>query len=414
MWIIAVSAAFAVGWSTAAFTLLAVSVILLPGSSWLSRAISAPVLFLIASSPAGLSWGIWVFPVLVLCMLALLVRKTIPGTIAGVLAVISVTLLSPDRTTSQLEYYTWLVDAVNRNGRLDFSLPIATVAAANGGDMLNLAKAELNDGDMNRARWSYEIAVMEGNDSPDAYKTGLNLAFSQSMSKEFEDLIVELQSNPELLEQVDVARIIVARASRDTDTLFLQRALTLYGPSPQLFHAFSAACSVNGDIQRAASWARAAVSHPDAQANHYAWAIQVTARENGNYDSLYSDGISRFPGSIDIMSSRLMAPITAGRTPDREDLLDICLTLDPASSSILRTAAVWYLRAYRAEEAMEYAQRAIAASREPDSALLRIACLAAVEAGDSSRARIHAFYGSQLYPEDDFFSQFLAESPDDL
>ncbi|MCK4806566.1 MAG: hypothetical protein KAT09_02920, partial [Candidatus Aegiribacteria sp.] len=166
MWIIAVSASFAVSWPTAVFALLAISVILLPGPNWISRILSAPVLFLLASSPAGLSWGIPVIPVLALCALALLVRKTIHGAIAGVMAVISVTLLSPDKTTSQLEYYTWLNDAVNRNGRLDFSLPIATAAAASGGDMLNLAKAELNDGDLNRARWSYEIAVIDGNDSP--------------------------------------------------------------------------------------------------------------------------------------------------------------------------------------------------------------------------------------------------------
>jgi tetratricopeptide (TPR) repeat protein len=414
MWIIAVSASFAVGWHTAVFALMAISVTLLPGPGWISRTLSAPILFLLASSPAGFSWGIQVIPLLVLCMLALMARKTIPGTIAGVLAVISVTLFSPDRTTSKLEYYTWMVDAVNRNGRLDYSLPIATAAAACGGDMLNLAKAELDDGDMNRARWSYEIAVIEGFDSPDAYKTGLNLAFSQGMAEEFEYLMLDLLSNPEFLEQMDVAGIIVARATRDTDTLFLQRALELNGPSPQLFHAFSAACSMNGDIERAASWARAAVSHPDAQMNHYAWAINVTALENGNYDSLYSEGIERYPGSIDLMSSRLMAPVTAGGTPDREDLLDICLSLNPASPSILRTAAVWYLHADRAEEAMEYAERAVAASREPDSALLRIACLAAVEAGDSSRVRIYAFYGSQLYPEDDFFSQLLSESPGEL
>ena len=414
MWIIAISASFAIGWATSVFALLAISVMLLPGPAWISRSISAPVLFLLSSSPAGVSWGIYVIPVSVLCMIVLLVRKTIPGTIAGLLAVISVIFFHPEGTTSFVEYYSWLNDAVCRNGRLDFSLPVATAAAGSGGDMLSLAKSELDDGNMDRARWAYEIAVIQGNNSPDAYKTGLNLAFSQNRMEEFEDIMMEVMSNPELLDHVDVAGIILARATRETDTLFIQRAMEMSGASLELFHAFSRACSMNGNWERAASWARAAVTHPDARANHYAWAIHLTALENGDYDSLYSEGISKFPGSIEIMSSRLMAPITAGSTPDHEDLLDKCLTLNPASPSILRTAAVWYLHANRAEEAMAYAERAIAASREPNPSLLEIACLAAAEAGDNRRLRIHAFYASQLYPENDLFSHYLSESHDRL
>lgn len=412
MWIIAISASFAIGWATSVFALLAISVILLPGPGWISRSISAPVLFLLSSSPAGVSWGIYVIPVSLLCVIVLLVRKTIPGTIAGLLAVISVILFHQEGTTSFVEYYSWLNDAVCRNGRLDFSLPLATAAAGAGGDMLSLAKSELDNDNMDRARWAYEIAVIQGNDSPDAYKTALNLAFSQNMMSEFEDIMIEVMSKPELLDKVDFAGIVLARATRETDTLFIQRALEVSGPSPQLFHAFSVTCSMNGYSERAASWARAAVTHPDAQANHYAWAIQLTALENGNYDSLYSEGISKFRGSIEIMSSRLMAPLTSGHRPDREDILDKCLTLNPASPSILRTATLWYLNADRAKEAMEYAERAIAASREPDSSILEIACLAAAEAGDSSRLRTHAFYGSRLYPENELFNRYLSELHD--
>ncbi len=410
MLVIAISAALAVGWSTTAFAMLAMAVILLPGPSWISRVFSAPVFFLLASSPAGFSWEMNIIPVLTLCLLTMLVRRPIPGTIAGILALISAVLFSPVRSTSLLEYYTWLNDAVKRNGGQSFSLPISTVTTAAGGDMLDLAKAELDDGDINRAVWAYEIAVIEGNNSPDAYKTGLNLAFSRGETDEFENLMTEVLADPDLLENVDVARIIIARAMRDTDTLFIQRVMERSGPSPQLFHAFSAACSMNGDLERAGSWARAAISHPDAQADHYAWAINVTAMQNGNYDSLYTEGIERFPGSTVIMSSRLIAPVTSGVPPDREDILDRCITLNPGSASILRTAAVWYLHAGRPEEAMKYAQRAIAASREPDSALLRIACLAALEAGDSRRMSVHAGYASELYPEDEFFSQILSDS----
>ncbi|MCD4775335.1 MAG: hypothetical protein K8S15_04700 [Candidatus Aegiribacteria sp.] len=414
MFIIAVSASFAVGWSTTVFALLAISVTLLPGPGWISRFLLAPVLFLLSSSPAGVSWGIYIIPASVLCVFAMLVRKAIPGTVAGLLTVLFVILFQSEGTTSFVEYYSWLNDAVCRNGRLDFSLPVATAAASAGGNMLNLAKSELDDGNMDRARWAYEIAVIQGDDSPDAYKTGLNLAFSQGRMKEFENIMIEVLSNPELVDRVDVAGIILARASRNTDTLFIQRAMEISGASPELFNAFSRACSMNGYSERAASWARAAVTHPDARANHYAWAIHLTALENGDYDSLYSEGVSKFPGSIEIMSSRLMAPITAGSTPDHEDLLDKCLALNPASPSILRTAAVWYLHANRAEEATAYAERAIAASGEPNPSLLEIACLAAAEAGDNRRLRTHAFYASQLYPENELFSHFLSESHDAL
>ena len=409
MWIIALTASFAVGWVTAVYALLAVSVMLLPGPRWISGFISATVLFLLASSPAGVSWGIYVLPVSAFLGIAVLARKAIPGTVAGILAILLVILFQPEGTASFPGYYSRLNDAVNRNGRLDFSLPIATTVAATGGNMLNLAKAELDDGDLNRARWSYEIAAMQGDDSPDRYKTGLNLAFSQNTMDEFEILMAEVLTSSELRDQVDIARILLSRATRDIDTLFIQRAIELNGPSPQLFYDFSVACSMNGYPERAASWARAAVTHPDAQPDHFAWAIHLTALENGNYDSLYSEGISKFPGSVVIMSSRLLAPLTSGEIPDREDLLNRCLILNPSSPSLLRTAALWYLQADRPEEAIKYAIRAIAASREPDPDLMKMACLAAFQAGDSLLLRTNAFYGSQLYPENEFFDRFLSD-----
>jgi tetratricopeptide (TPR) repeat protein len=410
MWIIALSASFAVGWSTAAFALLALSLVLLPGPRWISRAVTAPALFILAASPAGLSWSICILPALMLSVLTFLFRMPFARIMAALLVLISAALLTPEGSTAVLQHYSWLNDAINRNGLLDFSLPVATAAASAGGDMLNLAKAELNDGDLIRAGWCYEIAVIDGNESPDSYRIGLNLAFSQGMTDEFENIMGQVLTDPELLDQLDVAGIILARATKETDTLFIQRALEVSGPSPQLFQAFSAACSMNGDYERAASWARAAVSHPDAQADHYSWAIHITARENGDYESLYREGISRFPGSIEIMSSRLLAPLTTGDPPDREDLLDRCLELNPLNPSVLRTAAVWYLNANRLNEAMEYSQRAIAASGEPDASLLRIACSAATEAGDSRRAEAHALYGSRLYPDDDYFTQILSGS----
>ena len=179
------------------------------------------------------------------------------------------------------------------------------------------------------------------------------------------------------------------------------------GPSPQLFHAFSTACAAAGDMERASVYAVAALSHPDARAGQYAWAIGLAASTGGDCDSLFRAGMDRFPRSVEIMRARLMVPLSLGEPPDREDLLDGILALQPASPEVLRTAVLWCLGAGRFREATDYAVRAIAAAGEPDAVLLLAACTAAEAAGDSTAAETTANYARSLFPGDPAFLEFL-------
>jgi tetratricopeptide (TPR) repeat protein len=303
------------------------------------------------------------------------------------------------------------MDAMSRNGGLDLTLQIARRMAASGGDILNLAKAELEAGNLARARWCYETALRRGSDSPDAYRLGLNLSLAQGMEEEFDMLLQKVIEDPGLLREIDLGSIVVSRAVRESDTLFIQRALEVKGPSPQLYNAFSAACAGSGDMDRAASYARAAVSHPEARAGQYAWAIYITASAGGDYDSIFVKGMDAFPGSVDIMLARLEAPLSIGEAPDREDLLRRCLRLSPSSPSVLRTAALWYLSAGLPDSSLKYSERAIASMGVPDPPILTAACLASASMGDTAAAVSHAAYAMEIHPGDSTFLHFMELDP---
>ena len=422
MWSMALLCAISVGWPTAALGLLSISLLMLPLPRPVPSGLSSASIFLVSSSPAGLSWGPAAILACLFCALTASRRRWL-GPSAAAASLAAAVLFSPVATTSYTQYYRWLFDGISRNGRLEFTLPVARELAASGGDMLNLAKVELEEGDLNRSRWSYETAVRRGEDSPDTHRLGLNLALAQDRDEEFGLILNRVTADPDLLERIDLGRILVARAARDSDTLFIRRALEIKGPIPQLYHAYSTALASSGELQRASAYARAAVSHPEAQAGQYAWAIHVTALSGGDYDSLFTLGIRRFPGSVDIMESRVMAPLSTGEAPDRPDLLRRCLALSPASFSVLRTAALWYLGAGMPEVSLEYAERAIAAVPRPDPAIIRVACLAAAAQGDTAGLLTNATYGLELHPESDTFRGLLEslsgsdaaqETPSDL
>lgn len=411
MWAISILASLAVGWPTAALALLCISMLTLPGPAFLSGCLSVVAAFLVASSPGGLSWGPLSIPVIALCALTAVSRSR-PAAAAGVVAVGAALFLQPPPPTSYTQYYRWLNLDISRNGRLDLTLPVARETAASGGDMLSLAKAEFEEGNPGRADWCYRIAVIGGADSPDAYRLGLKIAISRGMEDEYDELISRVMSDPELMEKIDIGAVMISKAAMDSDTMFIRRVLELHGPSPQLYRAFSTACAGSGNHRRAAQYARAAVSHPLAGAGEYAWAVHVTAMTGGDYDSLFLRGMERFPGSVEIMEARLMAPLTAERPPDREDLLVECLALAPASPGVLRTAAFWYLSAGRPGAALEFSERAIAAVNHPDLSLLRLACRAAEAAGDSSLAAAHALYGLELEPGNEWFLEYIETPPE--
>ncbi|OPL18990.1 MAG: hypothetical protein AVO35_03425 [Candidatus Aegiribacteria sp. MLS_C] len=403
----ALAAAAAVGWPTSAFLVLGVSMAMLPGPAWVPGSLSAASAFLVACSPAGLSWGAW-FPVpVLLCGLAGAAGKWPVGSAAAAAAAVAVLLAGPSGTTSYREHFTGLFDAVSRNGRLDMSLQLAREMAASGGDILNLGKAELEAGNEDRALWCYGIASKMDGTSTDAYRLGLNLALAREDEDAFDRLMDDVMSDEELRREMDIGSIMLARASSRGDTLFIRRAIEMAGPSPQLFHAFSTACAASGDPERASAYAAAALSHPDARAGQYAWAIILTASTGGDFDSLFRAGMDRFPRSTAIMRARLMVPLSLSEPPDREDLLDRVLKLQPASPAVLRTAALWSLGAGRFRDATDYSVRAIAATGEPDAALLLAACTAADAAGDSTVLDAMASYARSMFPGDPAFLRYL-------
>ena len=99
------------------------------------------------------------------------------------------------------------------------------------------------------------------------------------------------------------------------------------------------------------------------------------------------------------MTARIMAPISAGLEPDKPELVEMCLSLQPVSPGVLRTAAAWFFESGMYPEALEMAERAIVVSRDPDPMMLELALTSAGVLGDTARIAAHASYLSVLFPE---------------
>lgn len=395
----ALAAAVSAGWLTTVLVLFAGAVSLLPGPRRPAAVLTSPLLALAACSPVGLPPSPALAVMAVLCAAAGgLGRIRTAGAASGLLAVTAALVLAPAPPTACIDFQRSMIDAFNRNGRQDLALPVAAMAAGCGGDFMTLARAELAAGSLDRARWAYGLATAEGDSSADALRTAFNLALMQGRSDEIDSLLTTSAGALDERGDAELAGLLLENAAESGDTLLIGRLMQSHGPDPRLLSAYSMAAAEMEDLPRAASFARAAASHPLAEARQIAWAVHVTALEGGPYDSLYTLGIARFPGSVELMTARLMAPLVSGGEPDREDLLATCLALRPFSPSVLRTAAVWRLRNGEPEEALEMAGRAIALERTPDPELLGLACEAALAAGDLAKLAVHAGYGLALDP----------------
>ena len=398
IWVIAGAAAVSVGWETLALVISAAALSSVPGPRWISRGLTGGALFLAASSPVGLSWAAAAAVPLALGTAASISALKQVGIIAGATSILTAFLLPVTSATAWMDSHTGLTDALNRNARQDLALPAAVAAAGSGGSMLTLARAELAAGDTDRARWVYEVAVARGDTGTESLRMGMNLAYRQGRHEELNTLLDKLPDDPD--ERLsDLSGLLLSRAAGTGDTLLIRSLMESYGPSPMLLNAYSVACALEGDEERAAPYARAAASHPDAIAAHIAWAIQLTASEGRDFNTLFEDGIQRFPGSVEIMTARIMAPISAGLEPDRPDLVEACLALQPISPGVLRTAAAWFFESGMYSEALETAERAIAVSKDPDPMMLELALSSAGVLGDSARMAAHASYLSVLFPE---------------
>jgi hypothetical protein len=396
----AVTTAIAVGWLTTVLILLSAAVSMLPGARRPATTLTSALLTLTAFSPVGLSFSPALAATLLLSALAGASGTVrLAGGASGLMALAAALVLTTSPPTACLDFHRSLIDSFNRNGRLDMALPVSMTAAGCGGDMLTLARAELATGSMDKARWAYGLALADGDSSADAVRTGFNLAYLQGRSGELDSLLASGAGSLDERGDAELAGLLLENAVDDGDTVLIGMLMENYGADPLLLSSYSMACAAMEDHPRAAMFARAAASHPRAEAGQIAWAVHVTAMENGPYDSLYAIGIGRFPGSVDLMTARLMAPLVAGRDPDREDLLDACLRLRPYSPSVLRTAAAWRLENGQPAGALEMAERAIAVDRLPDLDLLNLACAAALASGDMERLLVHAGYGLTLYPD---------------
>jgi len=152
-----------------------------------------------------------------------------------------------------------------------------------------------------------------------------------------------------------------------------------------------------GDTLTSASYARAALTFPDASQGTWAYAVEMAGTAGGDYDSVFDASIDEFGFSQEIALARLRAGINTGGVPDREDLLNRCLALSPDNPSVLETAASWHLAAHDPGPAMEYAIRSLAAQIVPTPQAFALAVRAAVAAGRNDIAVACGKYAQSVY-----------------
>ncbi len=393
--VLALAAAAAVGWPVLVLAALAMAAMGLPGPAQLREGLTGVLLLLVPAATAGLSWSPSALPAVLLAAAALALPPATLRAASAVAAVVVSFLLPTGGRTARAEHYEGLVDALNRNGMQDLALPAASRSAAGGGGMLDLARAELESGSLPRARWAWEAATREGELSGDALRAGVNLAFVQGRTGAMDSLVA--LGGDELAAESGLAGLLLGRAAQAGDTATVGRLLSEVGPDPRLLHAYSVALSELGELQEAADWAVAAASHPEAGPAHLSWAIGLAGEAGLDPDSVYAEGAERFPGSVQLMTARLMASVTTG-APDRPDLLEAVLALEPASPRVLRAGAAWLLSAGMPDSALALAERAVASTPEPDPALLLLLCESASAAGDSAALESATRYAATLYP----------------
>jgi hypothetical protein len=401
----------AAGWPTFVAAALASALSALPGPRRLAGAIFLPALLAVAASPAAIPLDSPLFGIMLL--LAALAGLTGPGRLpAGIVPLLGA--FAVGLFTGPLEPAAWLVsqerttDTFTRSGRVAYGLVSAGREAAAGGGLLRLVETAQLTGMTARAEWAWSLALARGDSSPGMLKAGVNLAFASGDDRRFMELLGSWAAAGSSPGDERLMAMVTARAARNGDLEELDRIHSMTGPSPALFQAYSEVFLQTGDTAQAVSCAEASVQAPGALPEQYAWAIDLRSRTVGDYDGLFREASREFPGSVDLMTARLRAPLSAGLPPDRRDLLDRCLLLDPVSVRVLETAALWHLASGSPDSALAYAERALAASAEPGTGTFVLACTAASGTGDRDRTLIHARYGLALHPGEPSLEAFLS------
>lgn len=409
---VALLVAAASGWVPFVLTGLAAALSIISGPRQLSSMLLYPVLLLTAASSASIAFA---SPIPILILAASLLaglfddRRTVVLA-AGSVILIAAFLFPTDPGSAFLSGQARTTDTFNRSSRVAYGLVSAGSETAAGGGFLRLAETAHLLGMGDRAWWAYSVATIRGDSSPEMLKVGLNLSFIEGDDEQFMELMDRYMTSSDTPDMDGLVSILMAQAARDGNTTRLEKLHGLLGASPGLFQAYSRIYFSRGDTSGAISYSETALQVPGASTSHYAWAIDLSALSGGDYDRVFRMGFERFPGSVELMTSRLRAAVTAGDEPDRRDLLTRCLTLRPSSKEVLETASMWLLASGKPDSALVYSERALATDLRPELRTFLLSCQCALLAGELELLEANCRYGLSLYPETPALLCYLEES----
>lgn len=409
---VALLVAAASGWVPFVLTGLAAALSIIPGPKQLSSMLLYPVLLFTAASSASVAFTSPVLiSILAVSLLAgLFDARPIVALPTSSLILIAAFFVPSDPGNAFLSGQARTTDTFTRSSRVAYGLVSAGSETAAGGGFLRLAETSHLLGLGDRAWWAYSVATIRGDSSPEMLKVGLNLSFLDGDDEQFMELMDRYMTSSDTADMGGLVSILMAQAANDGNTTRLENLHGLLGASPALFQAYSRIHLSRGDTSGAISYSETALQVPGTSTSHYVWAIDLSALSGGDYDRVFRMGCERFPGSVELMASRLRAAVTAGDEPDRRDLLTRCLTLRPSSAEVLETASIWLLASGKPDSALVYSERALASGLRPGLRTFLLSCECALQAGEWELLRANCRYGLSLYPDAPALLRYLEES----
>ncbi len=408
---LALLSAAAVGWPTLALCILACTLACgaVPGAAgrsmlaFVSTAAGASAVFVPMSG---------VLPLAPLCLVAALWAIAGGSSLVASAAVLamaaSVAVLAPiPPESAMIEHFESLDEQFSRSSQAQFAHVAATRLAAAGGSLVELAQAAHMAGDMARSEWAFALAAAAGDSSPDMLAVGLNLAAARGDGEQFAILLQKLAEDGGDLPGLD--GLVLRQAAEAGRTDILESYMRAAGPEAGVLAAFAGAELAAGDTASALSFIGAAAGRPDASPQVFAMAVGLASITGGDYDAIYRAGAERFESPLELMLSRVRAPLSAGRAPDRPDLVRRCLALHGDSPEVLETCASWYAACGMPDSALALLERSAMAQTRPSRTTMRMLCAAASLAGERERLAAHLAYARSLYPGDEVVSSVAEE-----
>ncbi|MFO7625994.1 MAG: hypothetical protein R6V62_01890 [Candidatus Fermentibacteraceae bacterium] len=392
---------WASGWNTLVALSFATALFHLPGPRWLSRSLAFPVLLFASVSPAGI-------PAFTMPYIGLSLAASVLGGVscagkagfrlAGSAAFPLLVLVLPPEglDRGRLQGFERQADSFFRSGMVAHGHASASRFAASGGGLRTVAEGAHLSGMHNRAEWAYQVGTALGDSSPELMKVGVNLAFASGDSLLlWTRALAYMDTAGE--RGTEAAELLLGFSATTGDTAFLNRAHSGGALSDRLLVLYSRAQMALGDTLTSASYARAALTYPDAAQGTWAYAVELAGTAGDDYDSLFTVSVVKFGFSQEIALARLRVGFGNGGVPDREDLLNRCLALSPDNPAVLETAASWHLAANNPQLAMDFAIRSLAAQIVPAPNTFALAVRAAVAAGRNDIAVACGKYAQSVY-----------------